>query len=168
MDQELRNKNRLTFLNYNKKRHIELLEHSQCLEQQGKSLSDESRDNFLEFLNYSAVLDSQLDWEAHDYYLELLDQVVKKKISTSEFFYKFYQKSKINSEVLDLLESKLVLLSPHEKSLDFSDLINEILDYCESFNNDSDSFTENYDLLDNQFRDSMENFYLKIQNYLDE
>ena len=131
-------------------------------------MSHESRETFLELLNYSAILDSQLDWEAQDYYLELLDQVVKKKISTSEFFYKFDQKSKINSEVLDLLESKLVLLSPHEKSLDFSDLINEILDYCESFNNDSDSFTENYDSLDNQFRNSMENFYLKMQKYLDE
>lgn len=168
MDQKLRNKNRLTFLNYNKKRHSELLEYLQCLEQQGKFLSHESRENFLELLNYLVVLDLQFDWEARDYYLELLDQLVKKKISTSEFFYKFYQKSKINNEVLDLLESKLVLLSPHEKSLDFSDLINEILDYCESFNNDSNSFTENYDLLDNQFRDSMENFYLKIQNYLDE
>ena len=97
-------------------------------------MSHESRENFLELLNYSAVLDSQLDWEARDYYLELLDQVVKKKISTGEFFYKFYQKSKINSKVLDFLQSKLVLLSPHEKSLDFADLINEIWEYCESFN----------------------------------
>lgn len=168
MDQELRNKNRLTFLNSNKKRHSELLEYSQCLEQQGKSLSHESRENFLELLNYSAVLESQLDWEAHDYSLELFDQVVKKKIFTSEFFYKLYQKSKINSEVLDLLESKLIILSPHEKSLDFSDLSNVILDYWESFTNDSDSFTENYDLLYNQFRNSMENFYLKMQKYLDE
>ena len=48
MNQELRNKNRLTFLNYNKKRHRELLEYSQCLEQQGKSLSHESRETFLE------------------------------------------------------------------------------------------------------------------------
>ena len=80
MDQDLGNKNRLMFLNYNKKRHCELLEYSQYLEQQGKSLSHESRDNFLELLNYSATLDSQLDWEARDYYLELLDQVVKKRI----------------------------------------------------------------------------------------
>jgi hypothetical protein len=158
MDQELRNKNRLMFLNYNKKRHSELLD-------------------------YSIILNSQLDWEARDYYLELyylelyylelyylelLDQVVKKKISNSEFRYKFYKKSKINDEVFDLLESKLVLLSPHEKSLDFSNLITEILDYFESSNNDSDSFTENYDSLDNEFRNSMENFYLKMQKYLDE
>ena len=46
-----RNKNRLMFLNYNKKRHSELLEYSQCLEQQGKSLSHESRENFLVLLS---------------------------------------------------------------------------------------------------------------------
>jgi hypothetical protein len=94
MDQELRNKNRLMFLNYNKKRHRELLEYSQCLEQQGKSLSHESRENFLELLNYSAVLDSQLDWEARDYYLELLDQVVKKKFPLVSFFINFIKKVK--------------------------------------------------------------------------
>jgi len=168
MDQNLGDKNHLMFLNYNKKRHPELLEYSQYLKQQGKSLSHESRGNFLELSNYSATLDSQLDWEARDYYLELLDQLVKKRIPTSEFFFKFSQKSQENSEVLDFLESKLVLLSPHEKSLDFSDFINEILDYCESFNNDSDSFIENYDLLDNQFRDSIEKIYLRLQNFLKE
>jgi hypothetical protein len=55
----------------------------------------------------------------------------------------------------------LVLLSPHEKSLDFSDSIGEILEYFESLNND-------YDLLRNQVLDSLEEFYLKMQKFIEE
>lgn len=69
MNQFLRNRNPFMVLNYNKKGHRELLEYSQDLEKEEKSLSDQ---NSLELLKYSAILDSQLDWE----YLELLDQVV--------------------------------------------------------------------------------------------
>lgn len=61
-------------MNYKKKRHLELLKHSQYLKQQGKSLSHESKEDFLELLGYSAVLDAYLDWDSRDY----LDQLIKK------------------------------------------------------------------------------------------
>lgn len=101
--------------------------------------------------------------------MELLDQLIKEKITPEKFFYKFSEKIRGNGEVLNLLESKLVLLSPHKKSLDFSDFVEEILDYCESFNDDepSDSFIESYDLLDKEFRDSIEKIYFKIQKFLE-
>lgn len=74
---------------------------------------DELRDNFLEFRTYSNRLDRHLYCEARDYYLELLDKVVTKKITTGEFFLQFYEKSPVNGQVLDLLESKLIILSPN-------------------------------------------------------
>lgn len=86
MNQESKNRNHLKFLNYNKKRHRELLEYSQFLKEEGKSLSHESHEKFLELSKYSSLLDAQLDWEARDYYLELLDQVMKKKLPLVSFF----------------------------------------------------------------------------------
>ena len=114
-------------------------------------------------------------------YLQLLDQLMEEKITSGEFFSKFHQKSIENSEVVDILESKLILLSPHPKSLDFSDFIEEIVDYCKSLNNDPDSFRsfirslrrdlsgENYDLYNNQneFRDSIEEIYLRLKKFLE-
>jgi hypothetical protein len=146
VNENLRNQNHLKFLNYDKKRHRELIKYSQSLKQQGKSLYQESNDKYLKLLEYSCVLEAQLDWEAHDYYLELLDRVVKEKITISEFLYEFHQTSIVNSEVFNLLETKLVLLSSHEKSLDFSYFISEILD--------------------DELLDSLKKFYLKIQKLI--
>jgi hypothetical protein len=109
-----------------------------------------------------------VDWESCDYYLQLLDQLIKKRITPGKFYSKFYQKSIVNGEVVDIRESKLILSSPHEKSLDFSGFIQEILDYCESYNDDPDSLGEDYDLYDNAFRDSIEKIFSQMQKYFDE
>ena len=169
MTEDSKKKNCLRFSNYNKKRHLELLKYSQYLKQQGKVLIHESKDDFLELLGYSAVLNAQLEWEAGYYYLQLLDQLMEKKITSGEFFSKFHQKSIENSEVVDILESKFILLSPHEKSLDFSDFIEEIVDYCESLNNDPDFLGEDYDLSDNdnEFSDSIKEIYIRLKKFLE-
>jgi hypothetical protein len=88
-----------------------------------------------------------------------------------EFCGKFDPIYRKTSEVHHFLESKLVLLTPHPKSLEFSDFIHEIWEYCEFFNNrldTEDTLEVDYNLFNKQFRDSMENFYLKIQKYLHE
>jgi hypothetical protein len=73
--------------------------------------------------------------------LELLDPVVKKTITLGELVLEFTQTSRVNGEVLDF--------------------IGEILEYFESLNND-------YNLLRNQVLDSLEEFYLKMQKFIEE
>ena len=66
----------------------------------------------------------------------------------------------MNGEVLNSLESNLILLKPHEKSLDFLDFIQQILEYCKIYNPDPEPFRHEYELDETEFRDSIEETYL--------
>lgn len=145
---------------YNKKRHLELLK-----KREEKSISStESK----ELLNYSAVLDRQLDWETRDQYLQLLKEFIEGKIDIGEFLIAFEERGRLNGEVLDILESNLILLEPHEKSLDFLDFIQQILQDCEIYNPDPEPFKHEYELDETEFRNSIEETYLQIQKLLKE
>jgi hypothetical protein len=52
-------------------------------------------------------------------------------------------------------------LSPHEKSLEFSELLEEIFDECEHFDGEED-------LTGDEFRNSIEKSFVKIKKYLNE
>jgi hypothetical protein len=145
---------------YNKKRHLELLK-----KREEKSISStESK----ELLNYSVVLDRQLDWETRDQYLQLLKEFIEGKIDIGEFLIAFEERGRLNGEVLDILESNLILLEPHEKSLDFLDFIQQILQDCDIYNPDPEPFRHEYELDETEFRNSIEETYLQIQKLLKE
>ena len=145
---------------YNKKRHLELLK-----KREEKSISStESKELF----NYSAVLDRQLDWETRDQYLQLLEEFIEGKIYIGEFLIAFEERGRLNGEVLDILESNLILLEPHEKSLDFLDFIQQILQDCAIYNPDPEPFRHEYELDETEFRNSIEETYLQIQKLLKE
>jgi hypothetical protein len=145
---------------YNKKRHLELLK-----KREEKSISNtESK----ELLNYSVVLDRQLDWETRDQYLQLLKEFIEGKIDIGEFLIAFEERGRLNGEVLDILESNLILLEPHEKSLDFLDFIQQILQDCDIYNPDPEPFRHEYELDETEFRNSIEETYLQIQKLLKE
>jgi len=145
---------------YNKKRHLELLK-----KREEKSIS---RTESKELFNYSAVLDRQLDWETRDQYLQLLEEFIEGKIDIGEFLIGFEERGRLNGEVLDILESNLILLEPHKKSLDFLDFIQQILQDCEIYNPDPKPFRHEYELDETEFRDSIEETYLQIQKLLKE
>ena len=145
---------------YNKKRHLELLK-----KREEKSIS---RTESKELFNYSAVLDRQLDWETRDQYLQLLEEFLEGKIDIGEFLVAFEERVRLNGEVLDILESNLILLEPHQKSLDFLDFIQQILQDCEIYNPDPKPFRHEYELDETEFRDSIEETYLQIQKLLKE
>jgi hypothetical protein len=145
---------------YNKKRHLELLK-----KREEKSISSTESE---ELLNYSAVLDRQLDWETRDQYLQLLKEFIEGKIDIGEFLIAFEERGRLNGEVLDILESNLILLEPHEKSLDFLDFIQQILQDCDIYNPDPEPFRHEYELDETEFRNSIEETYLQIQKLLKE
>lgn len=147
-------------IQYNKKRHLELL---QKREENCISTTESN-----ELMNYSAMLDSQLDWETRDQYLHLLEEFLAKKIHIGEFFIAFKERGRLNEEVLNILESNLILLEPHEKSNDFFDFIHQILEDCEIYNPDPEPFRYEYELDETEFRDSIEETYLQIKKFLEE
>ena len=73
----------------------------------------------------------QLNCKIRKYFLQLQEKFIKNKITIVEFCHAFYKRDVLNSEVVDMLKSSFILLSPHKKSLDFSKLTYKILKaYC--------------------------------------
>ena len=136
---------------YNKKRHFELLKK--------KSMAMNSEENSSELRKYSCMLEGHLHWETRNQYLELLEEFLKKNISISDFCSEFLDRGSLNGDAVDFLESNLILLSPDEKSWDFSKLLEEIFDECQYFDNEED-------LTGDEFRNSIEKSFVKIKKYL--
>ena len=74
------------------------------------------------------MTNGHLDWCIREHYLDLLENYRKGKIQTFEFCISFENTGKLTSDILDILESNLIILSPNEKSLVFSDLLEEVFD----------------------------------------
>ena len=127
--------------NYNKQRHLELLKLKYSQEKVLTS-TEESELN-----EYSSLLDNTLDWETKEQYIDLLDL---EKLIRLNF-------------ILNL-KNAVLLLSPHEKSKEFSNFISEIMDFCYSYSEVFESYLpgEKIDSYDLEFRNSMEKIYLKI------
>ena len=143
-------------INYNKIEHLELLKK--------KSMIANSED-YKKLLSYSTMTNNHLDWCIREHYLDLLENFRKGKIQTFEFCISFENTGKLTSDILDILESNLIILSPNEKSLGFSDLLEEVFDTCEGYLQDAEFRDENSEV---EFKNSVEEIFLKIQKYLNE
>ncbi len=142
-------------INYNKIEHLELLK---------KYVIVNSEDSG-KLLRYSTMTNGHLDWCIREHYLDLLENFRKGKIQTFEFGISFENTGKLTSDIIDILESNLIILSPNEKSLGFSDLLEEVFDTCEAYLQDAEFRDENSEV---EFKNSVEEIYLKIQNFLNE
>ena len=149
-------------LNYSQQRHLELLKlkYSHALTSKQQS----------ELNTYSCVLDGQLDWEAKEQYIDLLQKLISGKINSFKFYIKFKERNELNADILDSLEANFLLLSPQEKSNEFSDFIVEITDFCYTYSELFESIltAEKFDSDDLKFRNSMEKLYLEMQKFLKE
>ena len=107
------------------------------------------------------MLENHLDWETRDQYLALLEEFLKENISISDFCSEFLDRGSLNSDSVDFLESNLILLSPNEKSWEFSELLEEIFNECQYFDGEED-------LTGDEFRNSIKKSFVKIKKYLNE
>ena len=146
-------------MGYNKTEYLELLKK--------KSMITNSEDS-IKLLEYSVMAHGHLDWCVREYYLDLLENFRKGKIETFEFCISFEDAGKLTADIIDMLESNLIILSPDEKSLGFADLLEEVFDTCETYLQYEPEFRyENYEV-EGEVKDSIEEIYLKIQKYLNE
>ena len=153
--QNLNKKRRYELLDYDKKRHLELLN------QQGNEFKAKLR-------TYSIILIDHLNWEIRAQYLELLENYREEKMDSFNFRIRFCERYESIEKVADLLKSNRILLSPDENSLDFGDLLSEIDSCCKAYSDDPEPFRNKFEIGEVEFRISMEKIYLKIQNFLKE
>jgi hypothetical protein len=153
--QKWKKERRYELLNYDKKRHLELLN------QQGDEFKSKLR-------TYSLILIDHLNWEIRDQYLELLENYREEKMDSFNFRIAFCERYDSIEKVADLLKSNRVLLSPDKNSLNFGDLLSKIYDCCQAYSDDPEPFRNEFEIGDVEFRISIEKIYLKIQNFLKE
>jgi len=147
--QKLNEKRRYELLNYDKKRHLELLN------QQGNEFESKLR-------TYSIILLDHLNWEIRDQYLELLENYIEEKIDGGNFRVAFCERYESIEKVADLLESNRVLLSPDKNSFNFGDLLSKIYNCCQAYSDDPEPFRNKFEIGDVEFRILIEKIYLKI------
>lgn len=109
-------------IHYNKIEHLELLKKRSVII---------NSENFKKLLTYSTMTNGHLDWCIREHYLDLLENFRKGKIRTFEFCISFENTGKLTSDIIDILEFNLIILSPNEKSFGFSALLKEVFDICE-------------------------------------
>jgi translation initiation factor RLI1 len=147
--------------NYNKQRPLELLKLKYSQE---KVLTSTEKSELNE---YSCLLDGTLDWETKEQYIDLFEKLISGKINSFQFYLEFRERNDLNGKVFDSLIANFFLLSPHEKSKEFSNFIIEIMHICMSYEDVFESYfpKEESDLHDLKFRNCMEEIYLKIQKF---
>lgn len=121
-------------INYNKIEQLELLKK--------KSVIVNSEDS-VKLLRYSIMTNGHLDWCICKHYLDSLENFRKGKIQTFEFCISFKNDGKLTSDIINILESNLIILLPNEKSLGFSDLLEEVFNTCEGYLQDAKFRDEN-------------------------
>ena len=140
-------------INYDKTEHLELLK------QKSGSLNSE---NSSKLRRYSVMTNDHLNSCIREHYLDLMENFRTGKIQTFYFCVGVENAGKLINDIVEILESNLILLSPNEKSLAFAELLEELFDTCEAYLQEDPEFRDEKDEV--WVKDSVEEIYLKIQN----
>ena len=117
-------------MDYDKKKHFELLTYSQRLETENKHIYDESKKDFFALQSYSIILIDHLHWENREHYFELIEGFLNGPID----FLPLRKKHRAINNAKEMLSAELILLEPNPKSEGFGDLIDDVIsvfdEYC--------------------------------------
>lgn len=159
-------------INFNKTRYIELLKKKELLKNEGTSLFDENRGENLELLSYGVILENQIYYNQKAEYIFLIEEYLRESAGEDGarlFVWEFFKIFRKDNEALEVLEKeilqqgiqKLATFQIDSKSTEFSALVNQIVDSCEFLTFDPE---DTYGMTLDQFHDSIQKIYLKIQN----
>ena len=148
-------------MKYDKKNHLNLLKYSQKLEQEGKHIYDESREDFFRLREYSAMMISHLNWENRAHYFELIEELLNGPIN----FLHLRKKYQSVSDAVEGLEAELILLDPmepYDKAFGFTVLIDELVSLFDRYCPDS-SLRESHELSEEELRDLVKDIFIEMK-----
>jgi len=163
-------------INFDKSRYIELLKKEETLKNQEISLLDENPKERRELFSYKIILENQIYYNRKAEYIFLVEEYLRENAGEDGarlFVWEFFKIFKKDNKALKILEKeilqqgipKLATFWIDPKSTEFSALINQIVGSCEFLTFDPE---DTYGMTLDQFRDSIQKIYLKIQNFLNE
>ena len=158
-------------MNYNKNRYLELLRRSQDLEKKGKSLSSESREDYLELLEYGAAVQDHIFWKDWHRLALLMENFINGMIDGEEFSDNVFGLHRKNINAHDALKvdfEKLEDFQPDLRSKGFSRFISFSRSECEDFVTDSTlvelgMVRENYEYTEEQLKNSIQKVLIEMK-----
>jgi hypothetical protein len=155
-------------MQYNKKKHLELLKKS------NESLSIDSTcfiadENSLELLSYSIMMVSHFHWENRYEYFKLIEKLLNGPISFEDLTEKY---EAINKAV-EALQAELIVLEPDPKSEGFVDLIDQLVaawdeyyenNYClDPLDRDPD-LSESQEFSEEELKKFIQNIFIQMKD----
>jgi hypothetical protein len=127
-------------------------------------------------LSYGAILENQISYNRKAEYIFLVEKYLSENVGEDGarlFVWELFNIFKEDNKAVDILEKKVLQESLqrlatfliNSKSTEFSALIHQIVGSCEFLTFDPE---DSNGMTPDQFRDSIEKIYFKIQKYLDE
>lgn len=85
-------------MKYNRNKCLQLLKYSQYLNDQGKSLIDESEKKYMQLLDYAVLQNDHIYWENRKQYLKVMKEFVNNRFSGIDFENKFLKMFRADRE----------------------------------------------------------------------
>lgn len=153
-------------MNFNKKEYFQLVDYSHKLESQGKSLRDENPEMERKLLDYQVVIEEHVFWEKRGKFILNIENFINGVVDAEYFSNTLWM---IRNEIMNIVELKINEINqlkdfepdPHSKG--FSNLIDSILNDCDSFEPTAD---ENEELSYVWLKKSAKNTMLRLKKYL--
>ena len=163
-------------IHFNKDRYIQLFNKEETLKNQGRFLSNENPKEYDELLSYEIIIESQIYYNHRSKYVFLIEKYLKGNIDEYEvqlFLWEFFNIFRAANKALEIFQKeireqgiqKLATFLIDPKSIEFATLINQIVGLCEFLTFDPEGIDG---ITLDQFRDSIEKIFFKIQKCLDE
>ena len=154
----------MTNINYNLKRHIELLKQKKKVLNEKKSFLKENLKEALELSEYSANVSQHIGWEDRFEIASVMEDFLNKKIDAYEFHDSVFGLRRNHIDKCEKFLSKLVSgeikeFFPNKESYKFKGFLSSLYFECEHFE-------MNWD--EERFYNSIRNGFLKFQKILNE
>ena len=154
----------MNLINYNLKKHIELLNHQKKLRIQDKSFLKENQAEFLELTRYNAAVDHHIFWENRFEVASLIQTFLNHEITAKEFHDCVFGLRRNHIDKCDKFLAKLVSgeikeFFPNKEAYKLKGFLSSLYGECEYFEMNWDEET---------FYNSIRNGFLKFQKILNE
>jgi len=154
----------MNVINYNIKRHIELLKYEKKIRSQNKSFFKENQTEFLELSKYNAAIDQHIFWEDRFEVASLIQTFLNKEIDGEEFHDSVFGLrrnyiTKCEKFLLKLVSEDIKEFFLNKKSYKLKGILSSLYFECEHFE-------MNFD--EEEFYTSIRNGFLKSQKILNE
>lgn len=147
-------------------RYKQLLEKEKQLSQQSKSLIFENREEFRELLSYGGRVEKQISYQRKNDYHSLISQYIEKVVINPVFQYEFLEMEKEDDRTAKIITDdleRLVIFAIDLEALEFSSFIEKISEISMV----AREFGSEEGISDQNFRQSVEKIYFKMQKFLE-